>query len=204
MKLLILGGTGATGKVLMNKAIKNNHEVTVLVRSPSKILLEHQKLTVIEGDVLDLEILNKAFKDQDVIVSCLAGDDNNKSDVITRMTQNIIEAMSNNNLKRYISISSAGVHDEFSFLTNLIVKMFYRNAIADHKSAVELIMKSPLDYTVARPLSLTDGPCTQSYRQTSVGVPRGGKNISRCDLADFLLKVAEEQSYIKETVALAY
>ena len=40
-----------------------------------------------------------------------------------------------NHIKRIVSISSAGIHDEFSFITNVIAKLFYKHLINDHKLA---------------------------------------------------------------------
>ena len=37
MKLLILGATGNTGKQLVEQALEQCHEVTVLVRKPAKL-----------------------------------------------------------------------------------------------------------------------------------------------------------------------
>ncbi len=65
-------------------------------------------------------------------------------------------------------------------------------------------MSSDLEYTLARPLSLTEGELTKHYRITSKGVPKGGKEISRQDLAHFLLNVTENNDHINETIGLAY
>lgn len=70
--------------------------------------------------------------------------------------------------------------------------------------AVQIIMTSGLEYTLVRPLSLTDGKLIKQYRKTSIGVSKGGENISRQGLSYFLLDVIENDEYINETVGLAY
>lgn len=65
-------------------------------------------------------------------------------------------------------------------------------------------MTSGLSYILARPLSLTDGNLTKIYRSVTIGVPKGGKDISRHDLAHFLLETVESGAYHNETVGLAY
>ena len=50
MKLAIFGATGRTGKPLVRQALETGHEVVVLVRTPSKMPLQHDRLTVVQGD----------------------------------------------------------------------------------------------------------------------------------------------------------
>lgn len=204
MKLCLLGATGQTGRYLLKKALANNHKITAYVRHPEKIKLLHKNLIIIQGDVLSVDELSAAIKGHDAVISCLGGDDNNPSDILTRMTRNIVTGMQNNKVKRLACIGTAGVHNEFTFVTNLIVKMFYRHVIDDHRGAVNHIVSSGLTYTIARPLSLIDGGCLITFRATPTGLPKGGKNISRCDLATFLLTSVEEDKHINETVGLAY
>ena len=51
MKLLIFGASGATGRVLVSAALAKGHAVTAFVRTPSKLAVSHENLTVIVGDV---------------------------------------------------------------------------------------------------------------------------------------------------------
>lgn len=204
MKLFLVGATGQTGSILLDRALEQGHLVTAYVRSPEKIKITHENLEVISGDLLSENALTEAMKDHEAILSCLGGDANHQSTIITDMTKCLIKAMQVNHISRIASIATAGVHNEFSFVTNLIVKLFYKQAISDHKGAVELMMSTELDYTIARPLSLISGTLTKKYRCTPIGVPKGGKNISREDLADFLLDAVEHNKHLKETVGLAY
>ena len=52
MRIAILGATGGTGRAVTELALAEGHEVTVLVRDPSRLALIHDHLTVIEGDAL--------------------------------------------------------------------------------------------------------------------------------------------------------
>ena len=65
MKLLILGATGSTGQQLVVQSLNRFHDVTALVRNPAKLSLNHEKLTVIKGDALDKDIVQKALQGQD-------------------------------------------------------------------------------------------------------------------------------------------
>jgi putative NADH-flavin reductase len=203
MKILLLGATGQTGSIVLEQALEHGHDVTAFVRNPGKISVQHKNLTIVKGEVLSLTSLTNAMKGQDAVMSCLGGDDNNKSTILTDMTDIIVKAMTLNDIKRITSIATAGVHNEFSLFTNIIVKLIYKNVINDHKGAVHHIMNADLNYTIARPLSLTDGERSK-FRTVVPGVPKGGKELSRKDLADFLIDVIEHDKFIKQSVGLAY
>jgi len=204
MKLFLLGATGQTGSILLQEALLKGHFITVYVRNSAKITFQHKNLCVIQGDLLNSENMATAMRGHDAVISCLGGNDNESTTVITKLTQSIVNGMKLSNVNRIISISSAGIHDEFSFITNIILKMFYKNVINDHKLAAKAIMNSGLQYTLARPLSLTNGEKNETYRKAVKGVPKGGKDISRKDLAHFLLMVMENDDYRNQTVGLAY
>ena len=69
-KILVLGATGGTGRLIVSQALERGHEVTALVRSPEKASkLNGARLVV--GDVRDEKALREALKGQDAVVSAL-------------------------------------------------------------------------------------------------------------------------------------
>lgn len=204
MKIMMFGASGKTGQLLLELLLAKDNQVTVYARNIGKIDIDNQKLTLIEGSVLDVQLVESSMKGHDVVVSCLGGDDNKQSTSLTNMLEVITQAMTNNGISRIVHISTAGIHKEFSFFTQLLVNLLLKNAIADHKGAASIIMDKGLDYTIARPMSLTDGPLTKQYRTATVGVPKGGRAISRADLADFMEEAIMNHTHQQETVGLAY
>ena len=76
MKILIVGATGATGKLLVNQLLENGHEVKAFARNEKKFsneTINHKNLEIITNTVLDIseEELEKHTKRCDVIVSTL-------------------------------------------------------------------------------------------------------------------------------------
>lgn len=47
MNICILGGTGRVGYQMVTYALHDGHHVTVLVRTPEKIQINHENLTII-------------------------------------------------------------------------------------------------------------------------------------------------------------
>jgi len=60
VKVLIIGATGATGKILMREALAQGHKVTALARNPSAVASEDPRLRVVEGNALDVSSLEAA------------------------------------------------------------------------------------------------------------------------------------------------
>jgi putative NADH-flavin reductase len=71
MKLLIFGGTGRTGRALVEQALEQGHAVTVFARDPAKLAVAHENLRVMKGDVADYESVETAIKSQDAVMSAL-------------------------------------------------------------------------------------------------------------------------------------
>ena len=142
MKLFLLGTTGQTGSIFMKMALERDHKVTAYVRSPEKVLLHNENLNIVKGDVFSLADMAKAMASHDVVVSCLGGNNNDKETVIAKMTENIIQSMKANEINRIATISTAGIHDGFSFDMNFIVKSFLKHTIHDHRVAAEAIISS--------------------------------------------------------------
>jgi uncharacterized protein YbjT (DUF2867 family) len=77
--------------------------------------------------------------------------------------------------------------------------------LPDHERQEALVRNSNLDWTIVRPGALTDGPLTGQYRHS---FPSSDRNIalqvSRADVADFILKQLSDQSSLHQTPSLSY
>lgn len=69
-RLLILGATGSLGRHVLSHAVAAGHEVTVLVRTPSKLSPElRERVSVHTGD-LDAHVPLDLIKGQSVLINC--------------------------------------------------------------------------------------------------------------------------------------
>ncbi len=76
MTTLVVGATGATGRLLVQQLLERGTQVKVIVRSPEKLsedIRNHSKLSVIHATVLDLddEMLAQHVAGCDAVASCL-------------------------------------------------------------------------------------------------------------------------------------
>jgi nucleoside-diphosphate-sugar epimerase len=83
MTILVLGATGATGRLLVEQLLNRGHIVKVIVRSPENlpdILKNSDHLSVIHASVLDLsdQQMVELVKNCDAVASCLGHNLNRK------------------------------------------------------------------------------------------------------------------------------
>lgn len=76
MNVLVVGASGATGRLLVQQLLENGHKVKVIVRSVGKLpqaVQNHKNLTVIQAPVLNLSDAELAthVKGCDAVASCL-------------------------------------------------------------------------------------------------------------------------------------
>ena len=85
-----------------------------------------------------------------------------------------------------------------------IVSFMLKNPLKDHAGAYRKLKEGGVNYTLARPMSLTEGTFTGVYREAEEGIPDKARNISRADVAHFLLKAIQDDKYIGKSIGLAY
>jgi putative NADH-flavin reductase len=208
MKLIVFGATGKTGRHVVEMAIQQNHTVTAFARTPAKLNLAHANLTIVQGDVLDANAVERAIAGHDAVISVL-GDGEKRSTLRTDGTKQIMAAMQKNGIQRFISTSTLGVRDSSIILPPLykyfLVPFILKHAFADHANQEEAVEKSNLDWTIVRPSALTDGVYTGSYQHGFPSTKKGLKlKISRADVAAFILKQVSDKAYLHKAPGLSY
>ncbi|MEM9539442.1 MAG: SDR family oxidoreductase [Cyanobacteria bacterium P01_E01_bin.42] len=208
MKLVIFGATGSTGRQIVEQALEDGHAVTAFVRDPAKLDCDRPNLTTIQGDVLDFNAVERAIRGQDAAICALGGGKNLTSTIRSQGTQNIIEAMEKNGVRRFICQSTLGTGDSWENLDfywkYVMFGFLLRKVFADHQKQEQIVKQSDLDWTIVRPGAFVEGERTGRYRH---GFPRTEKTklaISRADIADFILKQLTDNTYLGKTPALSY
>ncbi|WLR57935.1 NAD(P)-dependent oxidoreductase [Guptibacillus hwajinpoensis] len=205
MKLIVFGATGGTGNAFVKQAIAAGHTVIAFVRTPSKLETTHKNLSVEIGDAMQSADVKQAItSDVDAVISCLGANGLGKTTDLSTMTANILDAMSIHDVKRIVYMASAGINKEIPGVTGFVAGKLLQNVLADHRRAVDLLAASEAEWTVARPMGLTNDDRTGEYRKARSGIPKGGRRIARSDVADFMLHTVTDHLYIRESIGLAY
>lgn len=211
MKLLIFGATGATGRALVAQALEQGHIVSAFARNPVGVTKKHDRLSIIQGNIIDYSSVQRAVKGQDAALSALGIKILKKNTIISDGTKNIINAMEKYGVKKFVCQSSLSIGDskaqqkQLGLLYNIILIPFLlRNMFQDKEVQERYIMESNLDWIIVRPGILTNGPRTCVYRSFSPNDTSIGSKISRADVADFMLKQLSENTNIHKAISLSY
>ncbi len=202
MRLLILGATGGTGRALIDQARARGHGVTAFVRSPQKLGGARDGVTVLRGDPLNVTELRAVLPGHEAVLSALGAPGPGRTTILRDSGRATVEAMHAAGTRRLLVVSVAALFDNAGFVPALFRRTILRNIVADAAEMERAIMDSDLDWTIARPPRLTNGPLTKRYRVADGRLPRGKIWVSRADVADFLLNELEDRRHIHEIVGV--
>lgn len=207
MKLLVLGATGGTGQQVVTQALDAGYDVTVLVRTPGKVVVHHPHLRVLQGAVTDVSALAEATRSQDAVISTIGRGKTFKADrLMERSVPLVLAAMHNAKVPRLMFTSAVGVGATFQdspWLAKLFFRTLLREIYADKAIGEKLIRNSRVDWTIVQPGLLNDGPLTRRYRCGERLAMSGMPRISRANTAHFLLDRINDQSTFGRTIVIA-
>src|SRR4030095_6237773 len=149
MKVFVIGATGRTGREIVEQALARGYQVTAFVRSPESLKLKNERLTVINGDVMDEDQLANAMQNHDAVASALGPREVFKTSSLLRDSAlATTRVMQHSGVKRLVVLSAAA---HFPGIPNRIVSFILRNHMRDSLAMEEIVQGSRLDWTIARP-----------------------------------------------------
>jgi uncharacterized protein YbjT (DUF2867 family) len=178
MKILLLGGTGRTGRLAAGALRDAGHELRALHRR------EVPGVQTIVAKIDDPEAMEQALSGVDAVVSALAS---SNTDPVCSKAASAVVVAAGGRPYRYISVAGAGVDvpGDSKALPDRIVggimKLVVGRMLADRQREHQILADSNLDWTLLRPPRLIDGPPTGRV-VWSFDTPAATK-IRRSDLA---------------------
>ena len=215
MKILLFGATGRTGKLILQKAVKDGHEVTAIIRDPSK--LNGINANIIQGTPYDKETVKKAIKNCDAVINTLNVSRESDGpwaklrspkDMISRSVQNVLDVMPENSSKRVIVMGVLGAGESRKKLP-LILRLILstsnlKYAFEDHTRQEELLTKSNTNWTVVRLPMLTEEEGEKDILIKKINDDtKLNRKINRESVARFILNILNDENYYKNIVAIS-
>ena len=182
------------------------HEVLVLARTPSKMTVTHEALTIVQGDGKDADAVSKAIKGQDVVLCAIGGQGLSDSTTRSIVTQNILAGMTEHNVSTLVTCSSLGAGDSMHhlpFISRWMVKIILRNAIHDHSKQENMIRESNCNWVIIRPPRLLDTEKTETYRLAEESESFSASQVSRADVAHCMLKVMNDNKFYQQAYTIS-
>lgn len=209
MKLLIIGASRGIGKVLLQEALKEDHQVRVLARNPEKVASSDGRLDLVRGDVRDQQSLAEAAREMDVVCSCIGVPITFKPvDLFSVAATNLVTLSRQQPELKLIAVTGIGAGDSKGhggFLYDRIFKpLFLKTIYEDKDREEEIITSSGSNWLIVRPAGLTNGPRTGNYRVITDLEGTVAKRISRLDVADFILSQMVSPTQFGQTPLITY
>lgn len=209
MRILVIGASQGTGALAVATALERGHDVSAFARSPHKLQLEHPRLKKIAGDFHQQASVDAAVQGHEAVLitasaTSLKGFKENPS-YFSQGTRFAIDAMKAHGVKRLVVLSALGTGESRKlvsfFVDKLFVSFLLKAPFEDHARQEQLVRESGLDWVIARPGRLTNGPARGRYVK-QVALERVPSAIARADVADFLVAAAEVDTWVGKAVQL--
>lgn len=210
MNITIFGATGRVGQALLTEALNREHEITAVVRDVSRLKLEHERLHVVQGDILDPESVEKHAEGREAVISAY-GPKFGMEEELLEAARSLVEGVRRAGTKRLLIVGGAG-----SLMTDEGVRLmdtpsfpaeFYPLAKA-HADAYEIYSQSGLEWTYLSPAAvLEEGRRSGNFR---IGIDRlitdeiGSSRITIGDLAAALIDELEDPYFMGSRFTAAY
>jgi uncharacterized protein YbjT (DUF2867 family) len=208
MNIAVFGGTGKTGRLVVQLALAAGHKVRVLARDPDKIPPAFG-LEFVKGDALDGGKVMATLAGCEAAILALGNVKNGPVDLCSRVTDLVLQAAGKTGTATLVAMTSLGVGDsqkDVPWVFQLIVKLLLKKVFEDKVVQEGLLRGSNLNWVVIRPSGLLDGeatgraphgtgPMRQNIPQGRV--PKG--QVTRADVAALLLRSALEPEFARKT-----
>lgn len=205
MNVLIIGAYGQVARMVEERILNEDQfseiNLKLLLRDKDRLKKyeDNPRVTLIQGDTTQPDILKKAMEDVDFVYVAFA-DDFVSSDA----TANIIKAMEDGKVSRVLATSSIGLeteepNEDFSKWNQGILK----NILPGLRHSAKLYEDSALDYTIIRFGWLNDGDEVK-YEITVRGEKFAGISDTRKSVVDAILKIIKDPSlYSKDVIGVS-
>ena len=204
-RILVVGAAGRVGSWVVKEGAARGNEMFALARTPAKLTGLGDHATAVQGDATNMESLDAAFTATrpDVVISTLGHVTGSPPDICVRSLTCMLACCKKHNVKRLVFLAGCLWHMEGDELPAVVRAIRYVTSFtgtmqarfSDGAAAMELMQRergSSLDWTVARPPYMKEGPPTEVpiadfYTGPVIGV---GWSISTGDMARWLLDQA--------------
>ncbi len=203
-RLLVIGASRGIGLQVVKRALAEGYHVRAFARGASGIRLSHTNLETWPGDALDRADIEAALEAVTAVVQALGITPSLERTfrpvtLFSEATRVLLPAMAKAEVKRLVSITGFGAGDSAQHMRRierLPFQFFLGRAYADKTVQERLIRQSDRDWTLVRPVVLTNGPRTGRYKVLNKPAEWRNGFISRADVADFTIKALDDPATI--------
>ena len=161
-------------------------------------------------DALEMTAVKRALSGVDVVIQSLGVSPGPEvifrpTRFFSKATRLLVTAMEQVHVKRLICVTGFGAGDSRGhggFLYNAVLHLLLGRVYDDKDVQERIVRNSKLNWVIVRPVILTDGPKTNTYRALIDARDWTCGFISRADVADFLVKEIDDNAFLHKTPVL--
>jgi putative NADH-flavin reductase len=211
VKVTVFGSTGKIGALVLRRLLDDGHEVTAFVRSPGKLGVAAAAVDVVAAELTDEDAIREAVEDADAVISALGPpiDPFVRGTPLTDGTRRIVAAMHAKGVRRLVALATISVPDPrdrprlLDRLVPIAIGLLIPGALREVQGISEVVATSELDWTVARIFAPIDVPANHTLRAGFLGRDPVGVEMSRADIAGFLVDQISSEDFVGAAPAIS-
>lgn len=207
MKIAVIGASKGVGASTVKRALDRGHHVVALSRSQGK-LPQNDRLTQVLGNAKNKDDVQLAISDADAIIVTLGtGKSTKETTLFSDFSRTLVELNNEKEIQApVIVLTGFGAGDSWDyngFFAKTFFSVMLKKVYKDKDIMEKVIADSNMKWMIVRPGLLTNKKLTEDYRvETELKKGMKIKSIPRADVADFMVKQAEEPTMIGKFPAL--
>ncbi|MCS6118213.1 NAD(P)-dependent oxidoreductase [Shewanella baltica] len=210
MKIAILGATGWIGGAILKEALSRGHQVTALVRDPSKL-----SVTDVVVHAVDLEqpLVAQTFAGVDVVIASVGGRAQQNHGLVASTVQHLLDVLPNAKVPRLLWVGGAGSLEVTPGVTLVSSPDFpaaYKDEALAQGEALQVFRaaQTAINWTFVSPAAeIYPGESEGPYRlggDSFFTDANGRSRISVTDYAKAMLDEAEQGTHANQRISVAY
>jgi len=200
MRITVIGGSGRTGKLIVEQAIAAGHQVVATIRNPrhmAELVKLGAETQLVDLDKSEFDTIVTAMQGADAVVFAAGSAGGETSELDRTGTLRTVRAAEKAGVKRYLSVSAIGASTGLSTRSmNDEMTDYYKQK----RAAAKHITGSSLDWTIVEPAELTDDKGTGKVT-ASLGKLEE-KPIARADVAAVVVAALADRQAIGKAIQL--
>jgi len=215
MRIALFGAGGMIGRRILEEALRRGHEVTAVVRDPTRFSGAADRVAVVQGDVVDAASVAAAVRGHDAVISAVgpAHTPDARPQMLGDAARALIAGVPRASVRRLLVVGGAGsleVRPGAQLVDTPEFPAAWRPVALAHRDALAVYRAAPpgLDWTYFSPAAVIEpGKRTGTYRTGRDQLLTDRLRKSRISAEDFavaLLDELERPAHVCQRITVAY
>ena len=213
MKIVLFGATGHVGQGILSEALQRGHDVTAVVRDPTRVATHDAHLKLVTGDVANPASYASALQGADAVIASISARRDGDFSSVARNAGVLLDALPKAGVKRLAWVGGAGTLEVAPGVRAIDDPHFPAAWKAEAEAQGEALdafraSKADIDWVYISPAALLeDGERTGKYRIGGDQLLLDANGKSRISIPDYavaLLDRVENNDRPRQRIAVAY